>query len=188
MKNYIKLLIPIIYIIGYILMLIGIKNQNPYLGSFMSPTASMGDGEYSVELELSGGSGRASIQSPTSLYIDDGKMSTKIVWSSPNYDYMIINGEKLLPINTEGNSTFIIPVDVLDEPITVIADTTAMSVPHEIEYQITLNSKSLFGKVSLTPTNIAIIIVCSILLLISIASIVITIMNQKAQQEELEIQ
>ena len=40
-------------------------------------------------------------------------MTATIVWSSPNYDYMIVDGEKYLPTNTEGNSTFEIPVSAL---------------------------------------------------------------------------
>ena len=50
--------------------------------------------------------------------------------------YMIVNGEKYLPVNTEGNSVFEIPVDSFDKPLDVIADTVAMSKPHEIEYTI----------------------------------------------------
>ena len=56
-----------------------------------------------------------------------------IEWSSPNYDYMIVDGVKYLPVNTEGNSVFEITVKSLDASIDVIADTVAMSKPHEIE-------------------------------------------------------
>ena len=48
------------------------------------------------------------------LTVAEGKMTATIVWSSPNYDYMIVDGEKYLPTNTEGNSTFEIPVSALD--------------------------------------------------------------------------
>ena len=67
----------------------------------------------------------------------DGKMTAVILWSSPNYDYMIVDGEKYLPTNTEGNSTFEIPVSALGTPLAVTADTVAMSTPHEIEYTLT---------------------------------------------------
>ena len=73
----------------------------------------------------------------------DGKMTATIVWSSPNYDYMIVDGEKYLPTNTEGNSTFEIPVSALDTVLDVTADTVAMSTPHEIEYTLTFDSASL---------------------------------------------
>ena len=71
--------------------------------------------------------------------VKDGKVTADIVWSSPNYDYMLVNGEKYLPVNTEGNSVFEVPVEALDAPLTMIGDTVAMSTPHEIEY--TLNFK-----------------------------------------------
>ena len=83
------------------------------------------------------GSGRATVDSPAALTVAEGKMTATIVWSSPNYDYMIVDGEKYLPTNTEGNSTFEIPVAALGTPLTVTADTVAMSKPHEIEYTLT---------------------------------------------------
>ena len=64
------------------------------------------DGSYTCEVTLEGGSGRATVDSPAALTVADGKMTATIVWSSPNYDYMIVDGEKYLPTNTEGNSTF----------------------------------------------------------------------------------
>ena len=95
------------------------------------------DGEYSVNVTLEGGSGRATVESPAALTVADGKMTAVILWSSPNYDYMIVDGEKYLPTNTEGNSTFEIPVSALGTPLAVTADTVAMSTPHEIEYTLT---------------------------------------------------
>ena len=71
------------------------------------------------------------------MVVKDGKATATIVWSSEYYDYMIVDGEKYEPINEEGNSTFEIPVLKLNEPFKVIADTTAMSEPHEIEYKLT---------------------------------------------------
>ena len=71
------------------------------------------------------------------------EMTAEITWSSPNYDYMIVDGEKYLPVNTEGNSVFEIPVAALDTALAVTADTTAMSTPHEIEYTLTFDSASL---------------------------------------------
>ena len=95
------------------------------------------DGSYTCEVTLEGGSGRATVESPAALTMADGKMTATLVWSSPNYDYMIVDGEKYLPTNTEGNSTFEIPVSALDTALTVTADTVAMSTPHEIEYTLT---------------------------------------------------
>ena len=101
------------------------------------------DGSYTIELTMEGGSGRASIQSPAQLAVADGAATATLEWSSPNYDYMLVNGEKYLPVNTEGNSVFEVPVEALDVPLTMIGDTVAMSTPHEVEYTVTFHSETL---------------------------------------------
>ena len=98
------------------------------------------DGEYEIEVQLTGGSGRASVISPAILQVQDEKAVIEIEWSSPNYDYMTMDGETYLPVNTEGNSVFRIPVEAFDRDITVIADTVAMSTPHEIEYTLNFHA------------------------------------------------
>ena len=105
-------------------------------------SASLEDGTYSMDITFDGGSGKAKILSPVTVTVAEGKATAKVQWSSPNYDYMIVDEEKYLPTNTEGNSTFEIPVSKFDEPIEVIGDTVAMSKPHEVEYTITFDSKS----------------------------------------------
>ena len=101
------------------------------------------DGEYTAEVTMEGGSGRATIDSPTDILVKDGKVTAEIKWSSSHYDYMLVDGEKFLPVNTEGNSVFELPVTAFDSEIAVTADTTAMSVSHEIEYTIFLDTASL---------------------------------------------
>ena len=98
------------------------------------------DGTYQMEVELLGGSGRASVTSPAKVEIKDGKAVATLEWSSPNYDYMVVDGEKYLPVNTEGNSVFQIPVEAFDQDIAVIADTVAMSKPHEVEYTLNFHA------------------------------------------------
>ncbi len=98
------------------------------------------DGTYSIDITFTGGSGKAQIISPVSVTVKDGKAAATMQWNSPNYDYMIVDGNKYLPVNTEGDSVFEIPVQRFDEPLTVIGDTVAMSKPHEIEYTITFHS------------------------------------------------
>ena len=91
-------------------------------GSAAAGEAALGpeDGTYQMEVELLGGSGRASVTSPAKVEIKDG--------------------EKYLPVNTEGNSVFQIPVEAFDQDIAVIADTVAMSTPHEIEYTLNFHA------------------------------------------------
>lgn len=98
------------------------------------------DGAYSIELTFQGGSGKAQILSPAVIDVKDGKITAQLQWNSPNYDYMIVDGEKYLPVNTEGDSRFEIPVTALDKELKVIGDTVAMSKPHEIEYTLTFHS------------------------------------------------
>ena len=105
-------------------------------------TLGLADGEYTVDVQLEGGSGRASVQSPAKLIVSGGKATAEIIWSSNNYDYMIVSDEKILPTDTTEFSVFEIPVEVFDKKIKVAADTTAMSTPHEIEYTLYFDSTS----------------------------------------------
>ena len=100
---------------------------------------SLEDGTYSMGITFAGGSGKAEILSPVSVTVAGGKAMATVQWNSPNYDYMIVNGEKYLPVNTEGDSIFEIPVLIFDEPMDIIGDTVAMSKPHEIEYTLTFH-------------------------------------------------
>ena len=109
----------------------------------------MTDGVYSAAITMTGGTGRAYIVSPVQLTVSGGSMTAKVEWSSPNYDLMIVGGKEFLPVNESGNSVFEIPVYTLDEPVSVQAETVAMSEPHLIDYEIT------FDKSSLTAENTA---------------------------------
>ena len=113
---------------------VSVRNAEPETAQAAETPA---DGSYTAAVVLEGGSGRATVESPAALTVAEGKMTATIVWSSPNYDYMVVDGEKYLPTNTEGNSTFEIPVAALGRPLAVTADTVAMSKPHEIEYTLT---------------------------------------------------
>lgn len=103
----------------------------------------LADGTYTADVTLSGGTGRAEVQSPAQLAIEDGAVTATIVWSSANYDYMVVGGEKYEPATFTPGSTFVIPVDGFDAPIAVTADTTAMSEPHEIDYALTFDAQSV---------------------------------------------
>lgn len=101
------------------------------------------DGSYTVAVRLEGGSGRASVETPAALRIEDGNAFAVITWGSSNYDYMKVDGEKLDLISTGGNSSFEIPVRVFDRKMPVIADTIAMSEPHEVEYILVFDSTTI---------------------------------------------
>lgn len=105
------------------------------------------DGEYSIQVDLEGGSGKASVSSPTLMLVKNGRMYAELQWISSNYDYMIVDGEKFQNESEEGrNSVFTIPVTALDDKMEVIADTLAMGAPHEIDYTLTFYEASIGSK------------------------------------------
>lgn len=106
-------------------------------------TKTLADGTYTVEVTLEGGSGKAGVESPAQLTVQDGAMTATLIWSSSNYDYMVVDGETYQPTSLEPGSTFEIPVSALDQEISVVADTTAMGNPHEVEYTLTFDSASV---------------------------------------------
>lgn len=99
-------------------------------------------GTYRVEVALAGGSGRADIESPALVTVSDEGIVVMVAWSSPYYDYMIVDGVTYEPVNDGGNSVFEIPVAAFDTEIAVTANTVAMSVPHEIAYTLVLDAAS----------------------------------------------
>ncbi len=116
------------------------KNVRHYLLIFilalcLSGCGSISDGEYAASVALSGGSGKAYIESPCKVTVKGGKAVADIIWSSSNYDYMIVDGNTYYPVSTEYGSEFEIPI-VLGKEMAVQADTTAMSTAHLIDYTL----------------------------------------------------
>lgn len=123
------------------------KAQDSQEDSSVSPALiEMEDGEYAIEVEVKGGTGRTTVSSPAGLTVRDGYAYARIEWSSSSYDYMLVGGKKYLPLYEEGYSTFEIPITVFNEPMEVIADTTAMSTPHEIAYQLIFHGEGIMSK------------------------------------------
>lgn len=89
-----------------------------------------------IDVKLEGGSGKAYIKSPVRIEKSNGITSAVLVWSSENYDYMIVDGNKYMNETPGEASTFTVPVRTFEEPLVVLADTVAMSSPHEIEYTL----------------------------------------------------
>lgn len=84
--------------------------------------------------EWSGGSGKVTISCPQ-VREADGQTLATLVFSSSHYTYVRVGDETYYGTSDEETSSFEIPV-VLDEYMTIAAETTAMSQPHEIEYEI----------------------------------------------------
>lgn len=149
------------------------------------PTAvqtTLADGTYSIEVDMTGGSGKASVTSPTWLYIEDGGAYAKLLWSSSYYDYMIVDGTTYENETTDGgNSTFTIPITAFDEAITVIADTTAMGDPVEIEYTLTFYEESI-GAVSKVPQEAAKMVVAGALVIMIVGGILNAVLKRRRKQ------
>lgn len=157
---------------------VGVTSENGVYAASVMPE----NGEYTVIVTLEGGTGRASVTSPCILIVEDEGAYARIEWSSPNYDYMIMEDVTYLPVNEDGNSVFEIPVTVFDEPMTVIADTTAMSVPHEIEYTLTFDSESITGQNA--TTQAAGHVVCMTLILIAAGAVILLIFNRQRKHQK----
>lgn len=140
------------------------------------------DGEYSIQVHMTGGSGRASVTSPTWFVVKDGKAYARLMWSSTYYDYMIVGGKKYMNESTDGgNSTFTIPITVMDEEMPVIADTTAMGHPVEIEYKLTFYEDTVADK-SQIPQEAAIDVLIIALVIILAGGILNFIVKRRRRQ------
>ena len=106
------------------------------------PVRIIEDGEYTVNVTLSGGAGKASVDSPAKLIAENGVYTAELVWSSPNYEYVVVDGVQYDRLDREGNSAFLIPVRI-DEEIRISALTTAMSTPHLIEYTLFFDGETI---------------------------------------------
>ena len=110
--------------------------------SVSNPVLKLEDGEYTCEVSMTGGSGKASIQSPAKIVVKDGVITATVIWSSSHYELMTVNGVEYKPVTTEGGSTFEIPAE-LDADMNISALTTAMSEPHTIEYVLHFDGSTL---------------------------------------------
>ena len=103
----------------------------------------LADGAYQVDVQLEGGSGRAGVDSPALLTVADGQVTAEIVWSSANYDYMKVDGVRYDAVIENDRSVVTIPVTCFDWKMAVVADTVAMSQPHEVDYALRFDSASI---------------------------------------------
>ena len=140
------------------------------------------DGEYSIEVNMTGGSGRASVSSPTWLIVKDGHAYARLLWSSSYYDYMMVDEVRYENQTDDGsNSTFVIPITKMDDEIDVIADTTAMGDPVEIEYHLTFYSATIDDKDAI-PQEAAIKVLWIALIVIVVGGILNYVLKKKRKR------
>lgn len=105
-------------------------------------TLGLADGDYTVAVALEG-SGKATLESPATLHVADGACTADIVFSTKKIDYVIVDGEKYLPTNTEGNAAFTVPVSGFDRKLAITVDSTAIKPATEVAYTMTFDSASI---------------------------------------------
>ena len=116
-----------------------VQIMSTYAGEGSKP-----DGIYvPAVFNYSGGSGRVTI-SCEEVELSGGEAIASIAFSSPNYEYIRVDDLKITGEYTEKTSTFKVPVK-LDEEMTLIGCTTAMSSPHEISYTIYISLDEISG-------------------------------------------
>lgn len=141
------------------------------------------DGKYMIDVELTGGSGKATVKSPAELIVDNGDIQAKIEWNSSNYDYMKIGDEEYYPEPDNENSVFIINVSELDKDIEITAQTVAMSKPRMIDYTLHFDSSTMEN----ADKSFVPFIVAGGILAVMIISAVALIKNRKKKNNESKI-
>lgn len=111
-----------------------------------SQTNILPNGDFKAEITLAGGTGKTTVQSPANVNIADGVITVEVVWSSPNYDLMIVDDKEYKPVSNKDGSVFMIRIPSLDTPLNVQAETVAMSAPHLIDYTITVSGAEILSK------------------------------------------
>ncbi len=93
------------------------------------------DGAYvPEEFSFAGGSGRVEITCPR-VTVAGGEATATIVFDSPNYTRVLLDGVEYAGGHTEDSSSFEVPVP-LNEAFVLTGTTTAMSRPHDIDYAL----------------------------------------------------
>ena len=91
------------------------------------------DGEYAPDgFTYSGGSGKVSITCPK-ITVAAGEVTATLVFSSPNYPRVVVDGAEYPAVHDGDTSIFEVPAP-LNADFTVVGTTTAMSKPHDVAY------------------------------------------------------
>lgn len=121
------------------------------------------NGDFKSELILGGGTGRVTVRTPADVHIENGVITVEIIWSSPNYDLMIVDGKEYKPTSIDGGARFTVEIPSLDTPLNIQAETVAMSAPHMIDYTLTVSGKEILANTSQKISEVESIDISSIL-------------------------
>ena len=104
-------------------------------GPIPDETAPLPDGEYVPDgFSFSGGSGRVTINCPK-VVVTAGTAVATLVFSSPNYPRVTVDGVEYAASHDGDTSIFEIPA-ALNIDMAVTGTTTAMSQPHDVAYTV----------------------------------------------------
>lgn len=143
------------------------------------------DGTYDVPVTLEGGSGRASLEPTAGVVVEDGAITATLVFSSSNYDLMVVDGIEYTPTTTDPGSTFVVPVASLDEPLAVSAETTAMGNSHMIDYTVLFDASSVISSAGAeVPVPI---IVGAIVAVLAVAIAVYAVVRSRVSKKQEEV-
>ena len=93
------------------------------------------DGVYEPdEFSFSGGSGRVEISCPR-VTVSAGEVTASILFSSPNYTRVLLDGVEYEGEHTDETSLFELPVPI-NRAFELVGTTTAMSQPHDVSYTL----------------------------------------------------
>lgn len=103
----------------------------------------LADGQYTVEAQLVGDTGKAGVESPAQLRVENGEAFVTVVWGTRKYANMRVDGELVPAVETDGNAAFEMPVRCFDWNLGVTVDSTALGKPVEMSYAIRFNSATI---------------------------------------------
>lgn len=107
-----------------------------------TPLSGLADGDYNIAVDVSGGTD--TVESPAPLKMADGQATATLKFSSPDYDYLVITGEKYEPTEvTDDSATYEVPVKVFDTAIPVTFDSTASGSQEETTGSLSFHSGQL---------------------------------------------
>ena len=107
-------------------------------------TLNLADGEYAAAVSLEGG--RASVESPAALTVENGAATARLVFGTKKIDYVIVDGEKYLPEDGAETAVFTVPVAAFDRKLSIVVDSTAIAPAVEVAYTMTFDSATITAR------------------------------------------
>ena len=110
-------------------------------GNVTARSLNLADGDYLVDVSLTGG--RTKLLSPAVMSVAEGECAATLVFATTKIDYVIVDGEKILPVEVPDGVAFTVPVAGFDRGLSVIVDSTAIKPAAEVPYTVTFDSASI---------------------------------------------